>query len=139
MTEPFNADELRARIAASPYHRSNEARLERLDRGHVEMRITVLERHLNPQGIVHGGVIAGLLDSVCGISLRTILSRETSHRTVQLNVTYMRAVREGTLLGIGRAIKEGRSLGHAEGEVRDEAGELVARGTGVFFNLPAGP
>ena len=101
------------------------------------MRIRIQDTHINPQGIVHGGVIAGLLDSVCGISLRTLLTPDVTHRTIQLTVTYLRAATEGTLVGTGRAIHEGRRAGHAEAEVHDDAGRLVARGQAVFGNLPA--
>jgi acyl-CoA thioesterase len=132
----FDGEALRARVEASAYHRANEAVLEAIEPGRVVMRIRIQPFHLNPQDIVHGGVIAGLLDSVCGISLRTLLPDDVTHRTVQLSVTYLRAATEGTLVGTGRTVHSGRRVGNAEAEVHDEAGRLVARGTAVFVKLP---
>ena len=38
----------------------------------------------------------------------------------------------GRLAGEGRVVRAGRSLVFVEGDVRDAAGEIVAKGTSVF-------
>lgn len=136
MKAPIPYEELRARIARSPYHTWAGATLEEVEEGRVVMRVDLEHHHLNPQGIVHGGVIAGLLDSVCGLSLRTILPADVSHRTVQLSITYLKAARTGVIRGIGTAVHESRRVGFAEGEVRDTDDNLLARASATFFNLP---
>lgn len=133
----FDPEELKARIAASPYHVWSGISLVEVSEGHVVMRMQMQPHHLNPQGIVHGGVIAGLLDSVCGLSLRTVLPEDVTHRTVQLNINYMRAAKTGdAVTAVGRAVKEGRTVGYSEGEVLDARGRTVARATGTFVNIP---
>jgi uncharacterized protein (TIGR00369 family) len=129
-------DALRERFARSPYHRWSSISLDDIEHGRVVLRLELQPEHLNPQGIVHGGVIAGLLDSVCGMSLRSILPEDRTHRTVQLSISFLRASVTGTLIGTGTAVHEGRRVGYAEGEVRDEAGKLVAKATATFINLP---
>jgi uncharacterized protein (TIGR00369 family) len=128
--------ELIERIAQSPYHVWTGIKLVEAAPGRVVMRLDLQRHHLNPQGIVHGGVLAGLLDSVCGLSLRTILPDELNHRTIQLNINYLRAGVTGSITATGRAIHEGRRTGYSEGEVCDENGKLMARATGTFINLP---
>lgn len=132
----FDAGDLIERIARSPYHVWTGIELAEVDEGRVVMRMDLRPEHLNPQGIVHGGVIAGLLDSVCGLCLRTILPPGLTHRTVQLNVNFLRAGVTGHLVATGRAVHRGRTTGYSEGEVHDAEGRLMARATGTFVNLP---
>lgn len=136
MNYPLTYEQLRTRVESSNYHAANHARLLEAADGRAVLEIDVLPHHLNPQGLVHGGVIAGLLDSVCGISLRTIKAADVGHVTVQLSVSYMRPVRSGTLRGIGTVVRNGRRIGHATAEVVDADGNLCAAGTGVFANVP---
>ncbi|HVE91202.1 MAG TPA: PaaI family thioesterase [Actinomycetota bacterium] len=130
-------DAIRQRVAASPYHRWMGAELVDLAPGLATMRLEIAEHHLNPWGIVHGGVLAGLLDSVCGLSLRTLLPPDRTHRTIQMSVTYLKGAGSGHLVGRGRAVNKGRSLGHADGEVYDAAERLLARATATFMTVPA--
>lgn len=129
-------DELRERILRSGYHRAHGAELTEVEPGRVVMRVTLGEDHLNPQGIVHGGVIAGLIDSVSGISLRTVRGRDVGHVTVQMQVNYLRPAKPGHLYGTGRVLHDGGRMGVAEAEVHDVDGALVARGTATFLNVP---
>lgn len=131
-------DDLRERIARSPYHVHNGITLDECEEGRVVMRMQIAEHHRNPQGIVHGGAIAGLLDSVCGLSLRTLLPPEITHRTIQLTITYLRPGRSGLLEAVGTAVHSGSRMGYSEAEVRDEQGKLVARATGTFLRMPEG-
>lgn len=133
---PLDPDELRERIRRSGYHRAHGAELTEVEPGRVVMRVRLGESHLNPQGIVHGGVIAGLIDSVAGISLRTSRDRDVGHVTVQMQVNYLRPAQAGELYGTGRVVHDGGRVGVAEAEVHDADGTLVARGTATFLNLP---
>lgn len=131
----LDADALRTRIEGSPYHAWSGITLDSIEPGHVVLRMTLAEHHLNPQGVVHGGVVAGLLDSACGMSLRTLLPAGVQHQTIQLNVNYIYATASGELVGRGRAIHSGRRTGVSEAEVVDSSGRLVARGTATFLKL----
>jgi uncharacterized protein (TIGR00369 family) len=130
-----STEELFARIGRSPYHVENGIELVEASPGRAVMRMRIAEAHMNPQGIVHGGAIAGLLDSVCGLSLRTQLEGGVQHRTVQLNVNFLRAAQAGVLTATGTAVHDGRRTSMSEAEVRDEAGKLVARATATFVKL----
>lgn len=131
----LDADALRARIAASPYHKANGITLDEVEPGRSLVRMEIAAEHLNPQGVVHGGVIAGLLDSAAGTCLRSLLAENAEQRTVQLQVTYLRAATAGILLGEATAVHSGRRMSYAEAEVRDEEGNILARGTATFLNL----
>jgi uncharacterized protein (TIGR00369 family) len=139
MSEPLSQDQIRERIATSPYHRWTGTELVSYDPGVVRIAAEVQPHHHNPQGIVHGGVLAGLLDTACGLALRSLLPSDRTHRTVQLSINYLKAVRTGRLVATGRAVHKGRSMGVADAEVRDEQDRVLARATATFMTLPAAP
>jgi uncharacterized protein (TIGR00369 family) len=81
-------------------------------------------------GFIHGGIIATVLDEVM-----SKVSRFSNVRavTAELTVEYLRPVRVNEELTVeGRATRRnGRELYH-EGEIRNAAGALLARGRGRF-------
>ncbi len=53
--------------------------------------------------------------------------------TVSFEVVLLRPVSAGTIRALGRLIHESRSLLVGEAELRNESGELLARGSGTFM------
>jgi len=137
VTDPLDEAEVRQRIAGSPYHRWAGTELVTYQPGVVTIAAEIEEHHHNPQGIVHGGVLAGLLDTACGLALRSLLPADRTHRTVQLSINYLKAARSGRITATGRAVHKGRSMGVAEAEARDDRDRVLARATATFMTLPA--
>lgn len=81
-------------------------------------------------GFVHGGIIAAVLDEVMSKVSRFFDVRAV---TAELTVAYLKPVRIGQELTVEgfHARRDGRQLYH-EGEIRDAAGTLLARGRGRF-------
>lgn len=130
-------DYIEKRLSESGYHQWTGTELVSWSAGVIEVAMTISDEHLNPQGIGHGGVLAGLLDTACGLSLRSLLPLDRSHRTVQMSVTYLKPAHPGRVVAKGRAVHKGRSMGHAEAEATDEAGRVLARATASFMTLPS--
>ena len=84
-------------------------------------------RHHNPMGIVHRGVLCDLADAAMGVAFAGGLEEGESFVTLQLSATYLRSIREGRLIATGRILQKGRTAGHAAAEVTDIEGRLVAR------------
>lgn len=84
-------------------------------------------------GIIHGGVIALVLDEVMGKVCRF---RDVRAVTAEMNIEYLKPVRvDADLVVEGyEAGMEGRNLNLA-GEIRDAAGKLLARSRGRFVIL----
>jgi uncharacterized protein (TIGR00369 family) len=81
-------------------------------------------------GMAHGGIIATLLDEAMGKVCRF---REVRAVTAELTVQYLKPVRvdeEIVVEGYETEVK-GRNL-FLVGEIRNSAGEVVAKGTGRF-------
>jgi uncharacterized protein (TIGR00369 family) len=84
-------------------------------------------------GTIHGGAIAGLLDTIIGVAINQQLESSEGASTVELKINYLRPVNEGKLWGEGKVIQKGRRLIVGQGEIKDDAGQLVAFGTATFI------
>ena len=91
--------------------------------------LDITEAHRQPYGLVHGGVYAGMIETLCstGAALRVFAEGKT---TVGLENTtaFLRAVRSGTLRGTARSVTTGRRSHVWEAWIRDDAERLVATG-----------
>ncbi len=93
-------------------------------------RFKLGEEYQGGSGFLHGGIIALLLDEAMGKATRFYA---VSAVTAELRVEYKRPIRANTEIVVEGFVtrREGRQLYH-EGEIRDEAGLLLARGEGRF-------
>ena len=109
-----------------------------LEEGRIEFRCAVDESVYNPIGLVHGGLVCTLLDSVTGCAVHTTLPRGVGYTSIELKVNYLRGVHadSGPLTAVGRVVKPGRRVAFAEGEVRDARGAVVATATSSLLVFP---
>ena len=112
-----------------------------LEEGRVEFGCTLDESVYNPIGVVHGGLVCTLLDTVAGCAVHTTLPSGMAYTSIEIKVNYLRPVHaaSGPLTAIGRVTKPGRRVAFAEGEVRDSAGRVVATASSslLVFPIPA--
>ncbi|MCU1671613.1 MAG: thioesterase superfamily protein [Blastococcus sp.] len=109
-----------------------------LEEGRVEFRCDLDESVYNPLGLVHGGLLCSLLDTVAGCAVHTTLPRGWGYTSIELKVSYLRAVRadSGPLTAVGTVAKPGRRVAFAEGQVLDAAGRLVATASSSLLVFP---
>lgn len=101
------------------------------------MALDLREEHFNPQGIVHGGIIAAVADTSIGLALRSMLRPGLTHRTAQLNVHFLAKGEGDRIVSRGRSLHLGERMGYGEAEVLDGEDRLLARATATFIVLPA--
>lgn len=85
-------------------------------------------------GVLHGGVIAAVLDETLGMAVLTV-NDGADQVTVELKVNFLEVGREGPYRVCGQVIRRGRRLVAAEGEVRDASGRLIAKALGTWYIL----
>ncbi|MDI9780928.1 PaaI family thioesterase [Pseudomonas putida] len=102
--------------------------------GEAEFHMPIQAQHLNRQGMLHGGLVATLLDAACGYAgLHASAHEEEIHGvTVMLNISYLSAAREGTVIAKGKVTRSGRSLYFVQGTLTSNQGELLATAQGTF-------
>ena len=89
----------------------------------------VTERHHQPDGIVHGGVHCGVIETLASIGA-AVVALPRGQRVVGLenSTSFVRAVRSGKLTGTARPVTRGRTTQVWEAWIRDPEGNLVAQG-----------
>jgi uncharacterized protein (TIGR00369 family) len=128
--------DLSKQVAAAPFHAWVGTEVLAATEGEVQVAVQADETHRNLQGLVHGGLVAALADTACGLAVRTAVEPGRRHVTVQLNVHYLAAARPGRILAHGRAVRVGGTLAYAEASVTDETGTLVAKGQATLDVRP---
>jgi uncharacterized protein (TIGR00369 family) len=133
-------DEIRERVATSPFHASMGLVVDTVEPGRVEMRLEALAAHANLHGTVHGGVIATLADTAAGLAVRSMMPEPTGrHASVHLDVQFLSAAAPGPLHAVGTVVKLGRRLAFADADIRDAAGAMLARAhVTISLSAPAG-
>jgi 1,4-dihydroxy-2-naphthoyl-CoA hydrolase len=81
-------------------------------------------------GILHGGALIGLADSLGGLCAYLNLPEgATGTATVESKTNFFRGVREGRVTGIAHPLHAGRSFIVVQTDLRDDEGRHVAQVT----------
>lgn len=101
--------------------------------GAVELSFRPLPAHTNYGGTLHGGILAALADSAMGCAVLSTLAAGEWCATLQMSVTYTRAVRvPGPVLRTRGSVRwRGGSTAHAEASVL-AGDEEVLHATSVY-------
>ena len=118
--------------------------LEVVDVAPGSSTVRVEHRHdlAQPAGIMHGGVIATLIDT--GIAHALMLTERFQELrdekgalvSIDLRVKFLRPVSEGVVECTSKVVRLGRTIIHAESVVTDAAGKEVARGDATYMVVP---
>jgi acyl-CoA thioesterase len=99
--------------------------------GQSRCTLEVEQRLLNPHGAVHGGVLYSMADTGMGGAMYTVMEKEELCATIEIKITYFKAVRSGTLVCDTRIISRGRRATALESEITCD-GRLAAKASGTF-------
>ncbi|HVV87908.1 MAG TPA: PaaI family thioesterase [Kofleriaceae bacterium] len=95
----------------------------------VVAEVVVGEQHLQPYGIVHGGVHCGIIEAACSTGAAMYaLPRGQSVVGLENATSFVHAARGGTLRVTARPLTRGRRSQAWEARVTDESGRLLATG-----------
>jgi len=118
-----------------PYFTLLSIELTDLGWGESNLEIVVQEKHMQPFGIVHGGVFASLLDAAAFWAVYTQVPEELGMTTVELKINYLAPLSGGRMTAAGRSIRVGKTLCLGEASITDEEGLLLAHGTSTMMLL----
>ncbi len=123
-------------VNRSPYFKLLSMRLEDLEWGESFLAIDLGEDHLQPYGMVHGGVFASIVDAAAFWAAFSRMEDDAGLTTVEMKLNYLAPARKGRLQARGRCIKLGKSLALAEASVFDQEERLLAHGTATMMCVP---
>jgi uncharacterized protein (TIGR00369 family) len=122
-------------VNTSPFPDHMSMRLVSIELDAAVIKLKTGRCHLQPYGIVHGGVLATLIDTATFWSAFMRLPEEAGLVNIDLKLNYLKPVETGILTAEGRAIRTGSSISYSEASVIDEKGERVAHGTSTLMTL----
>lgn len=103
-----------------------------LGEGACEVSMDARREHERSGGMVHGGVLFSLLDMSMAGAVNTLLQEGEVCATASMTIDFMRPAKAGRLVARGSVPRRGRGMAFPSSELRDEAGEVVARASGVW-------
>ena len=85
--------------------------------GEAVAALDVNDRHLNPNGVVHGGVVFTLVDTAMGRATMSVLDEGRICASIEVAVRYLRPISGGRLVATASVLRAGRRIVHLEGRV----------------------
>jgi uncharacterized protein (TIGR00369 family) len=111
-------------------------RVEEIRDGYCRIRLPFRPELNQPAGIVHGGAIATLIDTVVVPAVGQAYAPDWAYFTVQMNIRYIGAVAGEDAVAEGWIDQRGRSMVFCAAEVRAASGKLAADGTLTYTIRP---
>jgi uncharacterized protein (TIGR00369 family) len=108
--------------------------------GRVVFECTPDESVYNPIGVVHGGLVCTLADTVAACAVQTTLEAGYAYTSIDLSVSYLRPVttQSGVLIAEGTVTKPGRRVAFCAAEITDQSGKVVATATSSCLVMAPG-
>lgn len=134
---PAYVTELIELVNHSPYPLHLPFKLVLIELDQSRIALEIMECHMQPFRMVHGGVIATLIDTATFWAAFLRLPEDNGLVNVDLKLNYLRSVSDGLLIAAGRCLKSGRTLSYAEASLTDAQGALIAHGASTLMAMPA--
>jgi uncharacterized protein (TIGR00369 family) len=132
--EPTTSDDGAATIALieqipDGWKKAMGIRFVRASPGELVAELDIGPEHRQPLGIVHGGVHAGLIETVASVGASlSVLPLGKVAVGLDNHTSFLHAVREGRLRATGRALSGGKKSQLWQVDVEDARGRLVSTG-----------
>jgi uncharacterized protein (TIGR00369 family) len=93
------------------------------------------EKHANPMGTLHGGVLCDISDAAMGMAYASMLKEGESFTTLELKINFLKPIWKAKLRAEGSVVNGGKTVGLVMCDVFDEQGRLIARATSTCMTL----
>ena len=114
------------------------ASLESVESGTVTITCGFDERLTQQQGLLHGGVLASLVDVACGYAALSVMPANREVLTVEFKIHFLKPAKTDRLIAVGQVIQAGRTLTVCEGSVVDATRtRLLAKMTATMMAVDA--
>jgi uncharacterized protein (TIGR00369 family) len=94
------------------------------------------ETMANPMGQIQGGFLCAMLDECMSVACMVASGMTSVAPTLEMKTSFFRPAAPGSLKGIGRVVRWGRTIAFTEGELYDADGRLLAKATGTALPTP---
>jgi uncharacterized protein (TIGR00369 family) len=115
-------------------------RLDSLAGGSCRMSVRMRDDLRQRYGMMHGGVIASLVDTAAAYAVYPEVSPDREITTVEFKISFLSPVGHGgQAVCDARVLRQGRTLAVVSCDVRDGRGKPVAAALVTYMVIPAPP
>jgi acyl-CoA thioesterase len=104
-----------------------------MEAGRCRFEATVRPEHMNPHGVVHGGVVYALVDYAMGGAATSSLGPGERCATLEIKINYLAPVSDGRIAAEAWVVARTARVAVLEARVRADGDRLVALATGSFY------
>ena len=133
-TTPSGPEVMARFLPQSPFVTKLGIVAERLDGDEVRLRMPWDPANVTLGDMVHGGAIAALADVTVMAAAWAGVEEATSLRgvTTSMSLQYLAPARATDLIGVGRVLRQGRTLVNCDVDVVTPDGEAVAKAIATY-------
>lgn len=128
---------IRKMQTASPFWDLLGLELTDVRKGWARVRLAFDRKLVHPLGIAHGGTIFSAADSAVAMALIGMVDRSETFTTVEMKLNYLKPFERGAITAEAVIVHKGSRTALGEVEVRDDEGNLVAKGLATYMILEA--
>src|SRR5258708_10475381 len=88
--------------------------LVNLELGKAIFELEASERHVNPLGTLHGGILCDLADAAMGTAYASTLQVGETFTTLELKINFLKPIWKAKLTAVGHVGEGGRTVGLLE-------------------------
>jgi uncharacterized protein (TIGR00369 family) len=131
-------DRIRRSFERQGLMRTLGASLESVEKGTVTVACPFDERFTQQHGLLHGGVVASVVDVACGYAALTMMPDDREVLTVEFKIHFLKPARTERLIAVAQVVQAGRTLTVCEGSVFDATGtRMLAKMTATMMSVDA--
>lgn len=120
----------------SPFAHWLDGTLEEAELGKIAVRFEVRPDMTNPHGMLHGGVISGMLDDAIGTAVAS-LDKEQGFVSINLSVDFLQAAKAtDQVLARAEITRNGRTVVYARAELLNHSNKILAIATSNLVAIP---
>jgi uncharacterized protein (TIGR00369 family) len=113
--------------------------VEELRQDYARMRLAFRPEFRQPAGVVHGGVIASMIDTVVVPAVGSAYDEPRQLFTIDIALRFLAPVVDDDLIGEGWVVQRGRSIVFCDAEVRGASSDTVAASASLTYKVSSRP
>lgn len=124
-------------INSSPFFSFMGIKLNEFRYGEAFLELEIKENYIQLHGVVHGGVLAAMIDAAGALAAVTLIEGPSSATTIEMKINYLSSAKKGKLIAHGHCIKLGKTIGVSEATISDANKKIIAHGIVTIMLTPA--
>lgn len=128
-------EKARAVFKTVPFVQLIGMELVALEDGGATVKLKMRDELRQPQGLLHGGATASLIDTAMAFAVVTRLNEKEKASTVDLTVHYLRPVTAGEIVCTAKVVRGGKRILTVSAEVFNNEDKLIATALSTYTKL----